>query len=488
MKILFVSAENSPFVQVGGLSQVVALLSKALERQGLDVRVFMPKYGIIQTKKYKLKTVTAQMSVPTGQSEKSSFPKELICNVLSKGKDKYFVPAYFLENREYYELRANVYGYNDEHIRFWLLSHGCLEWILDQKKKGGWTPEIIHAHDWHTGYLVEAIKRNPRYKELKNIKVLYTVHNFKHQGNFDYKYAKVKDEPKTPLAPCLSKELQMQNPLLRGLLYADHVNTVSPTYAREVQTPEFGEGLHTYLQKISSKLTGIPNGIDASAMNPETDKSIRARFSIKDLSRRNKNKLDLQKIFGLPKNLKIPIVSYVGRFAAQKGIETVLRTLENMKDLPQAQYIFVGGGDDNVCNEIDKLRQKYPKNIAALFRLDFHIPRKVFAGSDITLMPSRFEPGGIVAMEALRYGCVPLVADTGGLSETIKPYDLETGVGNGFLHERNNLWSFVTQLVSALQLFHVKNVWQKIQTNGMKEDYSWNHIAKEYIKLYKQLS
>ncbi len=226
MNILFVAAENAPYAQVGGLSQAVSFLARAVKKQGHDVRVFMPKYGIIKTLKYPMEVDMLSLSVPTGHP-RGKFPAKILCNVLRRMDDKIFVPTYFLENREYYELRANVYGYGDEHIRFYLLSMGCLEWLLEQQRHGKWLPDVIHAHDWHTGYLVNALKTKKRYKAvLGHIKVLYTIHNFKHQGNSDFKYASKPSTGKGQLLPMFDPAMQKQNPMLRGLLFADRVHTV----------------------------------------------------------------------------------------------------------------------------------------------------------------------------------------------------------------------------------------------------------------------
>lgn len=488
MKILFVASEDAPYALVGGLSQAVSFLARAVGKLGHDVRVFLPKYGIIDEKKYPTRLDTESLAVPTGSSKESKFPQELLCNVKYRDQDPFYSPTYFLENREYFELRANIYGYADEHIRFYLLSLGCLEWLLVQKDKGGWMPDIIHAHDWHTGYLVELIKKDPRYKKtLKKIKVLYTVHNFRHQGNHEFQYEAKSDNGKKPLLPIFEPSMQQQNSMLRGIINADHVNTVSKKYAQEVQTKEFGEGLHTYLKRFAYKLSGIANGIDTEEINPETDPHIISNFNSKNLAARKANKAVLQKHFQLPVAENIPVIAYVGRLAAQKGIELILKTLEHIETLPRSQFIFLGDGEKNYSNDLVELCQRYPTRIAAILQKDFILPRKIFAGSDMLLVPSRFEPGGIVAMEALRYGSVPIVADTGGLSETITGFDGTRLTGNGFLHERKNQWSFFVALISALQIYAIEDVWSHLVKNALACDFSWDHTALEYQKLYRHL-
>ncbi len=486
MKILFVASENAPYAQVGGLSQVISFLSRSLKKTGIDSRIFMPKYGIVKKQRYKLDLVLEGLKVPTGHTS-GSHPKELTCNVKKIAKPGIYAPTYLLENQEYFELRANAYGYSDEHIRFWLLSLGALEWLLDNNTQGKWIPDIIHAHDWHTGYLVESLKKNPRYKPLRHIKVLFTVHNFLFQGNHDFRFSSSPDTGREPLLPVFDGKMKEQNPLLRGIIYADHVNTVSKKHASEVQTKEFGESLQKYLKKYSHKLSGIANGIDTTEMDPAKDKHVRFHYSASKLDARLKNKSVLQKAFGLPPISDIPLIAYVGRYSAQKGIELILRALEHINELPEAQYIFLGGGDASYCTELSNLANEHPKRVGVKLQLDFKLARQLFAGSDIVLMPSRFEPGGIVAMEALRYGAVPIASNTGGLSETVIPYSPELKTGNGFLHKRKDLWSFYTQLVCALQLYQVKPEWTRIIQNGMRADHSWDNTAKKYTKLYNEL-
>ena len=277
MKILFVAAEVAPFVSIGGLSQVMYSLPRALIRLGHDVRIFTPKYGTMDTneseeKHWQLSMEYEGLAVPIAHANNGKKQKEdvLICNVKSYFSEKDNLMAYFLENREYYELRANVFGYMDDHVRFALLSKGCLEWLLQAKeKKDAWWPDIIHCNDWHTGYLIELARTDKRYKEaFAKTSIVYTVHNFSFQGNFDFRYAHKsdKDDGTSSLEPLTSGKLQKQNALLRGILYADAINTVSPTHAIEVLTPEYAEGLENVLVKVRKKLTGILNGIDVKRM------------------------------------------------------------------------------------------------------------------------------------------------------------------------------------------------------------------------------
>ena len=504
MKILFLSAEVAPFVAVGGLSQVLYFLPRALAKQGHDVRIFMPKYASIDApeskKKWALKTERESLMVPIdnleNKSAKLSESQSILCNIKSYPKTRMTALTYFLENREYYELRANMYGYKDDHIRFALLSKGCLEWLLtmkalvDKKDKKGWLPDVIHCNDWHTGYFIELARQSKRYSDLlSKIPIVFTVHNFLYQGNYDFRYGSHEkhDIGKTPLEPLLSPKLQMQNALLRGIVYADEVNTVSPTYAVEALTPEYGAGLEEIVQGIRGKLVGILNGLDTKEFDPDTDPIIYKKYSISNFSEaRRQNKLDLQRSFSLEVNPAAPLLAISGRMSQQKGWDLLLEVLPhlfaNRKDV---QLIVLGSGDDRYREQLQKLEKKYPQQIGLHLRSDFRLPRKLFSGVDIILMPSIFEPGGIVALEALRYGAVPLVHRTGGLNDIVTDFDPATKKGNGFSFRKNNSWEFFGTIIEALTIYKQPLLWEKLIHNGMSYDFSWKYSAIRYENLYK---
>lgn len=508
MKVLFLAAEVAPFVKLGGLSQVMYFLPRALEKLGHDVRIFMPKYASIDSrqknkkKKWKLKKEIENLAVPIDniqtKSKVSTSQESLLCNIKSYPKTRTTIYTYFLENREYYELRANLYGYRDDHIRFALLSKGCLEWLLymedllAKKDKRGWLPDVIHCNDWHTGYFIEWARQSRRYSELlSKIPIVYTVHNFVYQGNYDFRYGSHKEHDKgeTPLASLLSPKLQMQNALLRGILYADAVNTVSPAYAIEAQTPQYGAGLEEVLQSIRGKLAGILNGLDTKEFNPDTDPIIYKKYSISNFSlHRRENKLDLQRLFFLEEDSNIPLLAISGRLAQQKGWDLLLKVLPHLfAQRKDVQLIVLGTGEDQYRDQIMKLQKLYPKQIGLHLRSDFRLPRKLFSGVDIMLMPSTFEPGGIVALEALRYGAVPLVRRTGGLDDIIIDFDPVSKVGNGFSFTNNDPWALFAALVEALAIYKQPQLWKKLVHNAMSYDFSWKYSASLYEDLYKNV-
>lgn len=494
MNILIVSAEVAPFVSVGGLSQVMYFLPKALRKLGHDVRIFTPKYGTMDAadskKNRDLPTEFSQLVLPV--EDTPDIGQTLICNVKSYVDKRTKIQSYFLENREYYELRANVYGYKDDHIRFGLLSKGVLEWLYQIRKTSKWWPDVIQCNDWHTGYLIDFARRTPRYIELfKNTSLVFTVHNFSHQGNYDFKYGVKEDydDGKALLYPILSPKFQTQNPLKRGLLYADAINTVSPTHAVEVMTPEYAEGLDEVLNKVRGKLTGILNGLDTERFNPKVDKNIKKKFDVHSFnSARESNKKELQKIFKLPIDVKRPLLAFSGRLAEQKGLDLILEVLPHLlKERPDVQLVVLGSGADRYRLEFTVLQKKFPEQVGLHLRPDFKLPRQIFAGADMMLIPSLFEPGGIIALEAMRYGCVPVVRRTGGLNDIVTDFNPNTKSGNGFSFDRIDSWALYGAIIEALTIYNAPSLWKELVKNCMDSDFSWDHAAREYDTWYKSV-
>jgi len=484
MNVLFVSAEVAPYSSVGGLSQVSRLLPRALLKEGINIRIFTPKYGTINDQLFPTKTILEGLRVPTGE-EGEIQPKELICNVKVLVKRKENEPiVYFLENMEYYEKRANVYDYSDDHIRFGLLSRAALEFL----RVSNFTPDVIHCNDWHTGYLINYLKTS--YKDdpkLKNISTLFSIHNL-FQGIFDFDHCSELDfdDGKSRLASFFSERFLKQNALKRGVIYADLVNAVSETYAREIMTEEYGGRLANLFRELRDKISGVLNGLDYNEFNPLKDKIIKKNFGLTTLKNRIENKIDLQREFGLKESIDTPIIAFSGRLGAQKGLSLLMNTLDFILTELDVQFVVLGNGEDIYRNYFAELEKKYPGKVGTHLMANFTLPRKIFAGADILLMPSKYEPGGIVALEAMRYGCVPVARATGGLADSIINYDSATGIGTGFTFKNFSEMSFLTALVRALEIYRNKKVWKKIVYQTMKQDFSWEHSAKEYIKLYKR--
>lgn len=488
MNILMLSAEVAPFATVGGLSQVIFYLSKSLLKAGHDVRIFTPYHGKMNTKKYKSTVLIPSFLVPT-DAEKKNVPKFLECKLRVYKTQK--PHTYFVENREYYTLRENVFGYGDDHQRFYLMCKACLEWLVIQRNNKGWIPDVIHVQDWHAGYFVELARKDRRYKKvLETIPILLTVHNFRYQGNFDFLYMPPteRDKGKERLVHFFDPKLQRQNALLRGILHADWINTVSPTHALEVLTPQYAEGLDATLSKRRGVLSGIINGLDTTIFDPAKDPLIVQNFSVNSIAKRVLNKIELQKQFGLTQDERTPIISFLGRLDKQKGLHLILEILPFVLDELKVQFVVLGGGDAQFANEFRLLSQKYPGRVGTHLYANFKLPRKIFAGSDVILMPSMFEPGGIVALEAMRYGCVPIVRRTGGLSDVVQDFNPTNKKGNGFSFSGTNSLGLLVAIARAVETYRNEKLWSRLVENAMNCDFSWESSTRDYEKLYKKVT
>ncbi|NCS32284.1 glycogen synthase [bacterium] len=482
-KILIVSPEVTPYANVGGVSRVMAHLSQSLYNLGYDVRLFMPKFGFIDEKSdFELKMVYEGLRVPTDNPE-----KPYILSNVKMHQQLNSPTVYFLENREYYELRANVYGYKDDAIRWVLLARGAIEFVRTWEE---WVPDIIHANDWQLGSLPDYLRR--RYVDdpvVGEIPCVFTIHNLSYQGMFNHRDVSDydSDDGKSLMANFFDERLLKLNFMRRGIMYADAVNTVSPTYSREILKPDHGEGLDRLLTENRSKLSGILNGIDYKEYNPATDRLTKAKFDMYSLGKRVQNKLALQLEFDLEINEDIPIFGFVGRLEGyQKGLDLVLEIVPTLLKEFNVQFVFIGGGDMGIASRIRELTDKFPKKVGGHLMLDFDLPRLLFAGADVVMVPSRFEPCGLTQMEGMRYGAVPLVHKTGGLADSVQAYDSDTDKGFGFVFENYSSWSLFAQVVRAIETFRRKDVWAKIQKRAMSQDNSWENRAQLYVDFYEK--
>ncbi|MBI2644261.1 MAG: glycogen synthase [Candidatus Wildermuthbacteria bacterium] len=483
LKVLFVVSEAYPYASVGGLGMAIFSLTRALKKEGLDVRIFMPKYGQIDEKKYRLKMLLEGLQVPTDDPAEGK--ESLVCNVKQYAKRKSDPMVYFLENMEYYEKRSNVYGYSDDPIRFVLLSRGALEFL----RQSDWVPDVINCADWHTGalpnYLKTSYSNDP---VLGGIKTVFSIHNLYHQGVFDHRFVSEldADDGRSPIASFFAERLLKQNFVKRGILYSDLVNTVSETYAKEILTKEYGEGLEDLLQEVRTKVFGILNGLDHKELNPATDPSLVKNFTIRNLKDRVENKLHLQKEFNLDMGEDIPVLGMVGRLYEQKGIDLLFPILEVLLAEHMIEFVVVGGGEPEYRTFFEELNKKFPHRVGTHLMSDVTLARHVFAGSDLFLMPSKFEPCGITQMEAMRYGAIPVVRETGGLADTVENFDPIRNTGTGFTFEEFHSYAFFGAIVRGLETYKYKKTWERLVRRAMKADFSWNTSAKRYIELYQR--
>jgi starch synthase len=483
LKVLLVAAEVYPYATVGGLGMVIFSLSSALKKLGLDVRIFMPKYGSIDEKKYKMEMILEGLKVPTDEATEEK--KHLICNVKTHFPSEPDVPVYFLENMEYYEKRSNVYGYSDDPVRFLLLCRGVLEFL----RNSDWIPDIINCADWHTGALPNYLKTiYSQDSVFSKIKTVFSIHNLAHQGIFDHHFVSQMDfdDGKSSIASFFSDKLPKQNFMRRGIIFADLVNTVSETHAQEIMTPEYGEKLDDLLKEVRTKIFGILNGLDYGEMNPAIDKLIPFNFTISNLRNRTKNKAHLQKEFNLEVSQETPILGMVCRLDEQKGIDLLFPILEILLSEFKVQFVVVGGGEAKYRSFLEEVDKKFPKQVGCHLMSDFTLSRHIFAGCDIFLVPSKFEPCGITQMEAMRYGAIPVVRKTGGLADTVQDFDPIKNSGTGFVFEKFSSHTLLGAIVRALETFKYKKVWQELIKRAMLADFSWEASAKKYLELYKK--
>lgn len=479
LKIVFIAAEAYPYAEVGGLSRVVYFLPRALAKLGHDVRIFIPRYGKIDQEQFPMDIIYKGLRVPTGGK-----PDYLICNIKSASPEP-GLTFYFLENMEYYEKRANEYGYSDDPRRFALLVRGVLEYF----RHCDWCPDIIHANDWHTAlvpqYLKTVFKKSER---LANIATIYTIHNLHFQGNFDHRFVSELnfDDGKSDIPGLFEDRLNTINMMRRGILYSDLITTVSPSYAREILTPDYGEGLDALLGEVRTKLVGILNGIDYDEFNPQTDNILVKNYGLETLDKRYANKIALQREFNLEEGVGIPLLAFTGRLDGQKGIDVIADVIDTILKEYKVQFVVNGGGDNRYRQFFFNLAKKYPKQVGVNIYPDFTIPRHIYAGADMVLLPSAFEPCGIVQMEAMRYGAVPIVRKTGGLADTVEDFDPRTQSGDGFVFTNYDKLAFFGAIIRALETYKYPKIWRGLVQRAMQKDLSWNNSARLYEEVYRR--
>lgn len=468
LKILFLSAEVAPFAKTGGLGDVGGSLPKALRALGHDVRVVMPAYKNIEAGYPGITAVPGHLRVPT---DAGFLPAGVFSGALPNSD----VPVYFIAEQNLFN-RPNVYGYHDDAYRFAFFSRAALQLTL----AWNWKPDIVHAHDWHTApaivWLATAGQVDGRFR---NIATIFTIHNLAHQGRASWHIFDYLGIQTFSLAEEAFGEV---NFMARGIYHATLVNTVSPTYAREIMTPAGGAGLDSLLRHRHYDVHGILNGLDYDEWNPAADGRIASHFDAEHLETRRHNRLALQARANLPQQNNIPLVALVSRLDWQKGLDITGHAIHLLMNgyAGDAQFIVLGTGAQQYENMLAGLAQAHPHKMTAYLDYNAGFAPLIYAGSDMFIMPSLFEPCGLGQMIAMRYGSVPVVRATGGLADTVQEGH------TGFLFYEYSADAFWHALQRAIYVYNVdRERWRQIQLNGMSADFSWRRSALGYQQLYK---
>jgi starch synthase len=473
LRILFVAAEGTPYVKTGGMADVIGALPRALSRMGHDVRVALPRYKAVDVERWGLRLAQAQVAVPM------SHRRELV-DVYETKQDG--VRVYFIEAPDYFN-RERLSNYPDDGERFILFSRAVMEFI----RTGEWAPDIIHCHDWHTGVAPNWLKTIYRDDELlKRAASVYTIHNLAYQGIFGYRILEVAGIAEEGFLYTEGADQSAMVDLMgRGIAFADVVSTVSPRYAAEILTEEYGERLDPLLRTRKDRLYGILNGIDTEEFNPATDTAITSNFDAFSLDQRPANKADLQRQFGLPVEERTPLVAIISRLNDQKGYDLLDLTLLPLLE-QGAQLVVQGTGDLHYHQMVQKLAVRYPRQVAFQFTFSNEVSQRIYAGADLLLMPSHVEPCGSTQMLAMRYGCIPVVHRTGGLADTVQEFDPEAGSGNGFSFTAYDPFQLFAAVTRALEVYRFRDAWRDLMQRAMLADNSWDAAAEQYVALYRR--
>ncbi|MCX7747095.1 MAG: glycogen synthase [Clostridia bacterium] len=473
LKILFASVEVVPYAKTGGLADVAGSLPQTLAAMGNDVRIVMPRYKIIESD---MEYVT-DFPVELGPRRETCIVRETSLEVPQDKSKK--IPVYFIDNYYYYD-RDGIYCYFDDADRFALFCRA----VLDMLPKIDFKPDVIHCNDWHTGpicmLLNEKYKKYPYYS---NISTVFTVHNLEYQGNFSGDVFKVFNLPPNVFTPEKVEFYGMFSFMKAGLVYGDIINTVSETYAGEILTSKYGEKMEGVLKDRVKDLFGITNGISYDKFNPSEDPRIFKNYGADNYLDKKENKTALQKDVGMPVK-DVPMFGLISRLTDQKGLNLILDIADQMLK-EDIQFVLLGEGDPYYQDAFRNLSRKYPDKVKTFIEFNAALAQRIYAASDIFLMPSRFEPCGLGQIISIRYGTIPIVRATGGLADTIIDYDKDNKNGNGFSFNEFSSKELLKTFERALKLYKKKpQEWSELVKKVLGLDFSWNQPAEKYMMLY----
>ena len=482
MQVLFCASEVSPFAKTGGLADVAASLPVSLQKLGCDVRIFMPLYLSVREKFGSVIEPLAQnVIVPVGIHDYHVHFWE--------GRTETGIPIYFLEKDEFFD-RSHLYGspvrgdYEDNAERFIAFNRATQQLCTTLD----WFPSLFHLHDWQTGLVAAYYYLNWRYDpRFLRSGTIFTIHNIAYQGVFPPGYFGLSQLPPSAFSIAGIEFWGQCNLLKAGLIYSDFLTTVSPRYALEIQTNAFGFGLEGVLGERKDSLAGILNGIDTTVWDPATDPDLPANFSLKDISGKRICKETLCARVGFPEEHRsFPLLGMISRFATQKGFDLLEKILPDLMELP-VNMIILGTGDAAIEDQLKEMEIRFPDRLKLLFKFDEKVAHLIEAGTDIFLMPSRYEPCGLNQMYSLRYGTIPVVHATGGLDDSVIDVMENPDFGTGFKFYEYKPEAFFSSIRLALDLYEHKNKWSEIRQRAMSQDFSWDRSAREYIQIYEKV-
>ena len=473
LRVLFIAAEADPFIKVGGLGDVASALPRALRRllPELDIRLVIPRHGMLNLDGFEIKAIT-EFAVPRGTGY-------VMARVLQTQLDG--LPVYLIDGAPI-SIAGSVYSsdmnLDGEKYTFFSLA------ALELPRHLRWSPNILHANDWHTAAAVYALAQRRTDSEFAWMKSIICVHNLPFMGggtapNLSAYGVHPAVNPGLP-------EWARHFPLPMGLATADAIVAVSPAYALEMLTPEYGCGLQDFLRGRAGIISGILNGIDTGEYDPSNDPALPRNFNSQTLHNRIENKEALQRALDLTVDPSVPLLGMVSRMDPQKGVDIAVIGLRMAAERPW-QAVLLGTGLAHIEQETAALARDFPDRVRSVARYDPALSKLIYGGADVLLMPSRYEPCGLAQMIAMRYGCVPLVRETGGLGDTVRPYT-DAQEGTGFLFIEPSAEAFANSLDEALTLFQNHERWQTLQRRGMKQDFSWERSARAYESLYRKLA
>jgi len=477
LQIAHIASEVDPFSKTGGLADVVSSLPKAIKKLGHKIIIITPLYSELIDKK-KLKSVAENIELELSEGVKMNvnfWQSDLISGL----------PIYFVENNQYFGRRKSLYGSEHENARFFLFDLAALKLLKIIK----FQPDLIHCHDWHSGLVPYFLKRRfQKDKFFAKTATLFTIHNLLFQ--FGHNWWKVKGNLRDNGIARLPKfghtqALERINFAKRAIINADLINTVSEQYAQEILTKDFGQDLHRILKNRQNRLFGIVNGIDYKDYNPKTDLGLYCNYDENSLNKKLENKKYLQKYFGLPTNANIPVLGMVTRIAEQKGFDLVLKIIEDILRL-DIQFVVMGTGEKTYETFFKKIQKRHPKKVGIHLEFEAEKATSVYAGSDMFLMPSRFEPCGLGQLISLRYGSIPIVRAVGGLVDTVTDFNPKTEKGNGFVFHYYDAKALLIAITRAVETFKYPKVWNELVKKGMQQSFSWEIPAKKYLVLYRK--